>query len=90
MSLFTFVRQFVRRFQRRTTQTHGGAHSASTLEPTLSTTSDPELWFGGQALQNRTDTVESPTRTHAREDTVRIAGSSREEWIEGSATEVQR
>lgn len=30
MSLFTFVRQFVRRFQRRrTTQTHGGAHSAS-------------------------------------------------------------
>lgn len=87
MSRFTALRQFVRRFQRRrTTQTHGGAHSVSTS----TSESEPTVWHAGQALQNRTEFVESPTRTHAREDTVRIAGSSHEEWIEGSATEVQR
>lgn len=85
MSLFTLVRQFVLQFGRRT-QTHGGAHSASTS----TSESEPTVWHAGQALQDRTDTVDSPTRTHAREDTVRIAGSSREEWIEGSAIEVQR
>lgn len=81
MSLFTFVRQFVLRLQRRRTQTHGGAHSV-----TSTSESEPGVWNAGQALQDRTEFVESSTRTHARESTVRISGSSREEWIASDTT----